>query len=78
MAVSADQVLDCSGLACPMPIIKTRKAIDGLQVGQVLKMIATDPGSIPDIEAWSKKTGHTVLETEQASGKYTFYIKKTK
>lgn len=78
MAVSADQVLDCSGLACPMPIIKTRKAIDGLQVGQVLKMIATDPGSIPDIEAWSKKTGHTVLETEQAGGKYTFYIKKTK
>ena len=42
MSVSADQVLDCSGLACPMPIIKTRKAIDGLQVGQVLKMIATD------------------------------------
>ena len=78
MAVSADQVLDCSGLACPMPIIKTRKAIDGLQVGQVLKMIATDPGSIPDIEAWSKKTGHTLLETEQAGGTYTFYIKKTK
>ena len=78
MTVSADQVLDCSGLACPMPIIKTRKAIDGLQVGQVLKMIATDPGSIPDIEAWSKKTGHTLLETEQSGGKYTFYIKKTK
>lgn len=78
MSVSADQVLDCSGLACPMPIIKTRKAIDGLQVGQVLKMIATDPGSIPDIEAWSKKTGHTVMETEQGGGKYTFYIKKTK
>lgn len=78
MAVHADQVLDCSGLACPMPIIKTRKAIDGLQLGQVLKMIATDPGSIPDIDAWSKKTGHTVLETEQSGGTYTFYIKKSK
>lgn len=78
MATHADQVLDCSGLACPMPIIKTRKAIDGLQLGQVLKMIATDPGSIPDIDAWSKKTGHTVLETEQSGSTYTFYIKKTK
>jgi tRNA 2-thiouridine synthesizing protein A len=78
MAVNADQVLDCSGLACPMPIIKTRKAIDGMLVGQVLKMIATDPGSTPDVEAWSKKTGHELLSSEQAGGKFIFYIKKSR
>jgi tRNA 2-thiouridine synthesizing protein A len=61
-----------------MPIIKTRKTIDGMQLGQVLKMIATDPGSIPDVDAWSKKTGHEVLSSEQAGGKYVFYIKKAK
>ncbi len=73
-----DQVLDNSGLSCPMPIIKTKKAIDGLQTGQVLKMIATDPGSIPDVEAWSKKTGNEVLSSEEKDGKYIFFIKKTK
>lgn len=71
-----DQTLDCSGLSCPMPILKTKKAIDSLQSGQVLKMIATDPGSVSDIEAFSRKTGHVLLECEQAAGKYTFYLKK--
>ena len=51
MSVKADQTLDCSGLACPMPILKTKKAVDGMQIGQVLEMIATDPGSTSDIEA---------------------------
>lgn len=78
MTVNADQVLDCSGLACPMPIIKTRKAIDGLQVGQVLQMIATDPGSVSDMEAWTKKTGHELVESGQDGDKFIFYIKKTK
>ena len=73
-----DQVLDNSGLSCPMPILKTKKAVDGLQTGQVLKMIATDPGSVPDVEAWSKKTGNEVLSSEEKDGKYIFYIKKTK
>ena len=78
MTISPDQELDCSGLACPLPIIKTRKASDGMQIGQVLKMTATDPGSIPDVDAWSKKTGHQVLSSEQADGKFIFYIKKAK
>ncbi len=73
-----DQVLDCTGMACPMPILKTKKAIDALTVGQVLKMIATDPGSVPDVDAWSKKTGHQVLSKEEKAGTYTFFIKKTK
>jgi tRNA 2-thiouridine synthesizing protein A len=78
MSIIPNQELDCSGLACPMPIIKTRKTIDGMQVGQVLKMTATDPGSIPDVEAWSKKTGHEVLSSEQAGSRFIFYIKKAK
>jgi len=73
-----DQVLDNSGLSCPMPILKTKKAVDGLETGQVLKMISTDPGSVPDVEAWSKKTGNEVLSSEEQDGKYIFFIKKTK
>ena len=78
MSITADQTLDCSGLSCPMPILKTKKAVDGLEVGQILKMIATDPGSVSDMDAWTKKTGHELLESEQEDGKYIFYVKKTK
>lgn len=78
MSVIPDETLDCSGLACPMPILKTKKAIDALQVGQVLKMIATDPGSSSDMVAWTQKTGHELLGSEQDGNKFIFYIKKTK
>ena len=78
MAVNPDQTLDCSGLACPMPILKTKKAVDALQIGQVLKMIATDPGSTSDMEAWTKKTGHELVESEQEGDKYIFFIRRTK
>jgi tRNA 2-thiouridine synthesizing protein A len=78
MSVNADQVLDCSGLACPMPILKTKKAIDGLTIGQILKMIATDPGSISDMQAWTQKTGHELVASEQEGNKLIFYVKKTK
>lgn len=76
--ITPDLTLDNSGLACPMPIIKTKKAIDGLQVGQVLKMIATDPGSLPDVQAWVSKTGHELLKHETEGNKFIFYIRKAK
>ncbi len=76
MSIDFDQVLDCSGLACPMPILKTKKAVDALQTGQVLKMVATDPGSLPDVEAWTSKTGHELLGHEQEANKFIFYIKR--
>lgn len=76
--VTPDQTLDCSGLSCPMPILKTKKAVDGLQIGQVLKMIATDPGSTSDMEAWTQKTGHELVSSEQDGEKFVFYIKRTK
>jgi tRNA 2-thiouridine synthesizing protein A len=78
MSIIPDQTLDCSGMACPMPILKTKKAVDGLQMGQILKMIATDPGSTSDMEAWTKKTGHELVASEQEGGKFIFYIKRTK
>jgi tRNA 2-thiouridine synthesizing protein A len=78
MSFQFDQELDCSGLACPMPILKTKKAVDALQTGQVLKMIATDPGAVPDVQAWTSKTGQELLGHEQDGPKFTFYIKKIK
>lgn len=78
MATNADQTLDCSGMACPMPILKTKKAIDGLAVGQILKMIATDPGSTSDMQAWTQKTGHELVASERDGDKYIFYVKKAK
>jgi len=69
---------DFSGLSCPMPIIKTKKAIDGMKVGEILKMISTDPGSVSDVQAWAAKTGQELLSHEEMGGKYVFYIKKVK
>jgi len=78
MDITPNQTLDASGLACPMPIIKTKKAIDGMKVGEILKMISTDPGSVSDMQAWTGKTGHELLGHEESGGAHIFYVKKTK
>ena len=57
----ADRVLDCRGLACPLPVVKTAQAIKELAVGQVLELLATDPGVEPDMRAWSSRTGNDLL-----------------
>ncbi len=75
--IKEDQVLDCTGLLCPMPIVKTKKAIDGLQPGQILKMIATDAGSPPDIAAWSRQTGNELLLSTEENKKFIFFLKKS-
>jgi tRNA 2-thiouridine synthesizing protein A len=75
-AVSVDQRLDCKGLNCPLPILKTKKALDGMTAGQVLEMTATDPGSKPDMEAFARRTGHELVEAKEADGVFTFYIRK--
>jgi len=73
-----DKTLDCTGLLCPMPVVKTRKVIKDMQIGQILEMIATDPGSIPDMEAWAKQTQHELLVAQkQDNEKFRFLIKKT-
>ncbi|MDP6967024.1 MAG: sulfurtransferase TusA family protein, partial [Candidatus Marinimicrobia bacterium] len=53
-----DQELDCKGMNCPLPILKTKKTMDGMNSGEILKMVATDPGSINDVNAFTKRTGH--------------------
>ena len=73
-----DKTLDCTGLLCPMPVVKTNKALKELQVGQILEMIATDPGSLPDIEAWARQTRHELLAAQKLEdGKFRFMIRKS-
>jgi TusA-related sulfurtransferase len=76
--IKIDQELDCKGLTCPLPVIKTKQAIDKMTIGQVLRMVATDPGSTRDIQAWSKRTGHDLLESKQEDSLYLFLIRKAK
>lgn len=70
------QELDARGLNCPLPILRTKKAINGLASGEVLKVIATDPGSVKDMEAFCKQTGNEMVSTAESGGEYTFFIKK--
>jgi tRNA 2-thiouridine synthesizing protein A len=74
--IKEDLTLDCSGLLCPMPIVKTSKAMKELGSGQILKMIATDAGSPPDIEAWSRQTGNELLRSTTEDSKFVFFLKK--
>lgn len=76
--MSADQTLDVKGMKCPMPVIKAKKAIEELKVGQVLEVVATDPGSMADFQAWTKNTGHELIAAEVKEGFYRYKIKKTK
>ena len=71
-----EQALDCKGLNCPLPILKTKKQIDAMQSGQVLKMEATDPGSVNDVNAWTRRTGNELVSHYDEGGIYIFYIKK--
>jgi tRNA 2-thiouridine synthesizing protein A len=73
--VTPDQTLDCSGMLCPMPIVKARIAMKKLQPGQVLQVFATDPGSMPDFQAFAQETGYTLLSSEEGEGLYTFLLR---
>jgi TusA-related sulfurtransferase len=75
--IKVDQVLDAKGLSCPLPILKTKKAVETLTKNQVLKVETTDPGSKNDMASWAKRTGNEVLKVEEGSGTFTFYIKKS-
>jgi tRNA 2-thiouridine synthesizing protein A len=75
--IKFDQVLDAKGLSCPLPILKTKKAVESLSKGQVLKVESTDPGSKNDMAAWAKRTGNEIVTMEEGAGMFTFYIKKT-
>ena len=71
-----DKEFDASGLACPLPTVKTKKSLAGMTPGQVLRVVATDPGSVCDMAAFAEQTGNPLLESKEEGGKYVFFIKK--
>lgn len=74
--MNADKVLDAKGLACPMPIVKTRKEMKDMESGQVLEILATDKGAKADMTAWAKSGGHELLDIQEEDGVLKFWIKK--
>ncbi len=71
-----DQELDATGLNCPLPILRAKKSLSSLQSGQVLRVIATDPGSVKDFDAFAKQTGNELLDSNEDGGTYYFRIRK--
>ena len=71
-----DRELDARGLSCPLPILKTKKSLNDLVSGQVLKIVATDPGSVKDMQAFSNQTGHPLLSSTEENKAFVFYLKK--
>jgi len=71
-----DKTLDAKGLKCPMPVVKTSKEIKGIEVGGILEVLATDPGSMADITAWTKSTGNELLNAARDDGVFKFYIRR--
>jgi len=71
------ETLDTKGLNCPLPILKAKKAITKLESGDTLEILSTDPGSVQDFEAFSRATGHELLEHSEADGVYRFLLKKS-
>jgi TusA-related sulfurtransferase len=74
--LNPDRKIDCIGLFCPMPIVKTREAIREMSVGQVLEVLADDPGSDPDLRSWTDRTGHELVETGRSGAIYRFLVRK--
>ncbi len=74
--IQVDETLDARGLFCPMPIIKINQVIKKMQKNQVVKVLATDPGSKKDFEAWCNKTGNKLLEFHEENGIFTYIIQK--
>jgi tRNA 2-thiouridine synthesizing protein A len=71
-----DKELDARGLNCPLPILRTKKSLAELGSGQVLKVLATDPGSVKDMQAFAKQTGNELLSSAEAGGEFMFFLKK--
>jgi tRNA 2-thiouridine synthesizing protein A len=78
MSLVADRKLDCVGLFCPMPILKTRDALKGMAVGQVLEMTSDDPASEADMKSWTSRTGHELLEIGKNGAVFRFVVRKTR
>ncbi|WP_420347105.1 sulfurtransferase TusA family protein [Pelagibius sp.] len=69
-------VLDATGLRCPLPVLRARKAMKSVEAGAVLEVIATDPGAVADFQAFCQTTGDELLSWDEAEGRFTFQIRK--
>lgn len=76
MTMKADLLVDAKGLACPMPIVKTKKAMNDLEVGQVLEIHVTDKGAKNDLTAWAKSTGNELVADAEENDVFKFWIRK--
>jgi len=74
--IEVDAELDARGLSCPMPIVKTAKAMKELAPGQVLKLVATDRGSVADVPAWCTTTGNELIEQHEEGDAFVFHLRK--
>ncbi|HXC41841.1 MAG TPA: sulfurtransferase TusA family protein [Burkholderiales bacterium] len=74
--MNADKELDARGLKCPLPILRTKKSLSDMSSGQVLRILATDPGSVKDFQAFAKQTGNTLLSSAEQEGEFTFFMQK--
>jgi tRNA 2-thiouridine synthesizing protein A len=78
MSVVADRKLDCVGLFCPVPILKTRDAIKGMAIGGILEMTSDDPASEADMKSWTTRTGQELVEIEKNGAVFRFVVRKTR
>jgi tRNA 2-thiouridine synthesizing protein A len=76
MTMNFDKELDARGLNCPLPILRAKKALTDMTSGQVLRIIATDPGAVKDFQAFAKQTGNELLSHSEADKEFTFFMKK--
>ena len=76
--ITANHTLDARGLKCPMPVVRTSQEIKKIEVGGVLELLATDPGSVADMIAWCKSTGNELLSRDRDNGIFKFYIRRVK
>ncbi|OUM90828.1 MAG: hypothetical protein BAA01_07605 [Bacillus thermozeamaize] len=74
--MKSDRVVDATGLSCPMPVVRSKKAMDEMESGQILEVHATDKGAVKDIPAWAKTAGHVLLKQAEENGRFKFWIQK--
>jgi tRNA 2-thiouridine synthesizing protein A len=75
MTTNFDKELDARGLNCPLPILRAKKSLSDMEPGQVLKIVATDPGSVKDFQAFAKQTGHNLVESSQNQNEFVFLLR---
>ena len=76
LSAAPDRELDARGLSCPLPILRTKKALNEMSAGQTLHVVATDPGSVRDFQAFARQTGHALLSSTAAGGEFRFLLRK--